>query len=96
MNRTWEQRVTALEHDGLTRSDAQAVVDAEDHKAETSLLAYVRRDGRKPTWEEGQCFYCGKLTKVKEVKAANWVGFDHVSACRTHLKGTDGKIHPTH
>jgi hypothetical protein len=26
----WEQRVTAYEEEGLTRSDAQAVVDAED------------------------------------------------------------------
>jgi hypothetical protein len=26
----WESRVRALENEGLTRSDAQAVVDAED------------------------------------------------------------------
>jgi len=30
--RTWEERVRALESEGLTRSDAQAVVDAEDSK----------------------------------------------------------------
>jgi hypothetical protein len=29
---TWEQRVRALEEEGLTRSDAQAVVDAEDQR----------------------------------------------------------------
>lgn len=29
----WEARVQALENEGLTRSDAQAVVDAEDVKA---------------------------------------------------------------
>jgi len=29
---TWETRVNQLERDGLTRSDAQAVVDAEDQK----------------------------------------------------------------
>jgi len=29
---TWEQRVRALESQGLTRSDAQAAVDAEDAK----------------------------------------------------------------
>lgn len=30
--RTWEERVRCLESQGLTRSDAQAVVDAEDAK----------------------------------------------------------------
>ena len=29
----WEARVQKLEEEGLTRSDAQAVVDAEDQKA---------------------------------------------------------------
>jgi hypothetical protein len=31
-NKTWEERVRALEEEGLTRSDAQAVVDAEDQR----------------------------------------------------------------
>jgi hypothetical protein len=30
--RNWEERVRKLEAQGLTRSDAQAVVDAEDQK----------------------------------------------------------------
>jgi hypothetical protein len=29
---SWEERVRALEEEGLTRSDAQAVVDAEDQR----------------------------------------------------------------
>ena len=33
---SWEARVQALENEGLTRSDAQAVVDAEDLKGEKS------------------------------------------------------------
>jgi hypothetical protein len=32
--RTWEDRVRALESEGLTRSDAQAAIDAEDSKGE--------------------------------------------------------------
>jgi len=32
----WEERVRARESEGLTRSDAQAVIDAEDSKAENS------------------------------------------------------------
>lgn len=32
----WEERVQALEEQGLTRSDAQAVVDTEDQKGANS------------------------------------------------------------
>ena len=32
-NRTYDQRVTAMEAGGMTRSDAQAVIDAEDQQA---------------------------------------------------------------
>jgi hypothetical protein len=34
-NESWEQRVRKLEEEGLTRSDAQAVVDAEDQREST-------------------------------------------------------------
>jgi len=35
----WEQRVQKLEEEGLTRSDAQAVVDAEDRKERRPFVA---------------------------------------------------------
>lgn len=34
MSKTWEERVQAYEAEGMDRSDAQAVVDAEDMKAQ--------------------------------------------------------------
>jgi hypothetical protein len=36
MRKTWEQRVQEYESQGLTRSDAQAVVDAENDSAKES------------------------------------------------------------
>jgi hypothetical protein len=40
----WEARVQALENEGLTRSDAQAVVDAEDQKGPRSWAPEVIAD----------------------------------------------------
>lgn len=50
---TWEERVQALEVEGLTRSDAQAVVDAEDAKA--ALLC----ECGSPLGADGKCHWHG-------------------------------------
>jgi|HubBroStandDraft_2_1064218.scaffolds.fasta_scaffold272703_2 hypothetical protein len=36
--KTWEERVREYEAQGMTRSDAQAIVDSEDFKAGRSVL----------------------------------------------------------
>jgi len=44
----WERRVCALESEGLTRSDAQAVVDAEDDKNICGTFDLTTRERVKP------------------------------------------------
>jgi len=44
----WERRVRALESEGLTRSDAQAVVDAEDDKNICGTFDLTTRERVKP------------------------------------------------
>lgn len=59
---TWEERVQVLEAEGLTRSDAQAVVDAEDEKAGVRPMC----ECGTPLGDDGKCHWHGCDKSVSE------------------------------
>ena len=79
--KTYEDRVQALEHEGLTRSDAQGVVDAEDR------LTVKHTPGE---WAEE---YCGKDTiKIFKTSDKRRVATVNVKASSVLLDEANAKL----